>query len=236
MKEDQKKKSPWLLSAVVGTALVVACVIVYALLSSLLCNLTLKIRFGEEIACALLPLSITVIIVSFALFEGVLVVRELCALSETKNRKKIIRITACVSILASLLLAVVHANTYTRFDEDSIDKVCFVEYKSYTWIDRNDVVRYSLSCNAEGEISCALLMRDGEKVEILRSVNSCSKAFLEKYKNMYAYAAYLSRELDKSEYIVDKRIIGEEYMERYYKDTYPEIWSYLEEIINGGNT
>ena len=44
----------------------------------------------------------------------------------------------------------------------------------------------------------------------------------------------ISNEFESSENaIIEGRIIGAEYMEKYYKDTDSVIWKYLNQIING---
>ena len=75
-------------------------------------------------------------------------------------------------------------------------------------------------------------MKDGERIELFGGVNSQSDSFSKEYGNPYGYAAYLTKEFRNSEYIIDERITGEEYMEQFYKKSYPEIWTHLESIIN----
>ena len=223
------------LSAILGTLIVLLAVGAYAVLSSLISNALISTRFGSDASCALLSLSFTAISVSFVLYEAIFIVWEIKGSksgdADAVKLKKIFRIVCVACICLSLLLAVFSANTFTRLDEDSVSKVCFVEYKTYTWEDRNDVLSYSLSCDSEGRLSYLVTMKDGEAVELFASVNSCSDEFIERYENLYGYAAYITQEFKNSEFIIEGKISGKEYMEKFYKDDKPEIWKHLEIII-----
>ncbi len=232
---NNKNNNIGCLGAILGTLVVVVCVVIYAVLSSLICNVTVSARLGGEIACALLPLSMTVIVISFVLFEVIFIAYELAKIkgndADGAAMKKLFRIVTPICIGLSLLLAVFHANTYTKLTEDSVSKVCFTEYKSYSWSERNDVMRYTLACDADGNLTYTLTMKDSEKIELFSSVNSCSDEFIEKHENLYGYAAYLTEEFNKGEYIIEGKVIGEEHMEKHYKDLQPKIWKHLETII-----
>jgi hypothetical protein len=45
------------------------------------------------------------------------------------------------------------------------------------------------------------------------------------------YAAHLSDEVDSSDFIIEKKINGTEYMEKFYKESFPEAWREIEKII-----
>ena len=153
----------------------------------------------------------------------------------TKKKKKTLLIIAAVCICASLIVGVLFANTYVDCREDSINKVCFVTTKEYRWDDRNDVLRYSLSCDENGGLSFQITMKDGEAVELFGNVTSISDSFREKYDadkvDLLSYAAYLSEQFDSSEFVIEKKISGVEYMTEKYKDSNPDIWAQLERII-----
>ena len=226
------------MTGILGTLVVIVATIVYAIVSSLINNLFVSLRLGESADCALLPMTMTGITVAFVLFEIVFVlwlVKKGRKGSEDEKRTALIfRIALITALAASLLFACVGANTYTRLSDDSISKVIFIEQKSYKWNDKNNVMRYTLACSNEGRLSYTVTMKDGEKIELFGSVNSCTEEFIEKYENLYGYAAYLSNEFESSENaIIEGRIIGAEYMEKYYKDTDSVIWKYLNQIING---
>ena len=231
-----KTKNLGCLATLLGTLIVLIATALYAVISSLLCNLILSSRFADETACALLPLSFTVIGIAFVLFEIAFFLLFLGKAkesdTESKKLKKLFRIAAPICVGIALLLSVISANTYTKLTDTSISKVCFSEYKSYTWNDRNDVMRFTLACDENGNLTYTVTMKDGERIELFGSVNSQSNTFKEKYGNPYGYAAYLTKEFRNSIYIIDERITGEEYMEQFYKETYPEIWTHLESIIN----
>lgn len=223
------------LSAILGTLIVILAVGAYAVLSSLISNAVISTRFGNDAACALLSLSFTAISVSFVLYEAIFIVWEIKTSksgdADAARLKKIFRIVCVACICLSLMLAVFSANTFTRLDGDSVSKVCFVEYKTYTWEDRNDVLSYSLSCDPTGKLSYIVTMKDGETVELFSSVNSCSDGFIEKYENLYGYAAHITQKFKNSEFIIEGKISGIEYMEKFYKDDRPEIWKHLDIII-----
>ena len=231
-----KTKNLGCLATLLGTLAVLVATVIYAVISSLICNLILTSRFASETVCALLPLSVTVIGVAFVLFEIafflLFLAKAKAGESEGKKLKKLFRTAAPICIGVALLLSIVSANTYTKLTDASISKVCFTEYKSYTWKDRNDVLRFTLACDENGSLTYTVTMKDGERIELFGGVNSQSDSFAEKYGNPYGYAAYLTKEFRNSEYIIDERITGEEYMERFYKESYPEIWTHLESIIN----
>lgn len=234
----KKSNNKGCFSGIIGTLLVIVGVVIYALLSSLINRIFIGMRFEDQNACALLNLTMISLTVAFVLYEVIFIVWQI-KLSKGSDNKEDSRKTnkmfiwvfvGCVC--ASLLFAVISANTFTECREDSISKVCFVTTKEYRWDrERNDVLRYSLSCSPEGELNFNVTMKDGEVIDILGSVNSCSKQFINEYKNMYGYAAYLDSQFKQSEYYIESNISGTEYMEKYYKDAYPEIWEQISKII-----
>lgn len=233
-KDNNKKVS--ILSGVLGTLAVIVGVVAYVLLSSLFNRLFVGFHLGNDASCALLSLSIIGITVAFILYELIFIAwifkkakaGEDVAQRNKLNRLFILVLIVCISL--SLIFAIFSANTFTRCDEKSISKVCFVTTREYRW-DNRDIIRYSLTCSPEGTLEFSIAMRDGEVINLFSSVNSCSQGFIDKYENLYGYAAYLDKEFKECGYIIDSRIDGVEYMEKYYKDTYPEIWKYLEPII-----
>lgn len=237
MKEN-KSTNIGCLSGILGTIIVILLVVVYAVVSSLINNLFVTLRLGDSADCALLPLTITGISVAFVLYEIIfilwLVKRGRKGSEDERKTSRIFKIALIAGVTASLLFACVGANTYTRLSDDSISKVCIVEYKSYKWNEKNNVMRYTLACTEDGKLTYTVTMKDGEKIEIFGNVNSCTEEFVEKYENLYGYAAYLSNEFESNENaIIEGRIIGAEFMEKYYKDSESGIWKYLIQIING---
>ncbi len=221
---------------ILGTLAVIVCVAIFAVISSLICNLVVSAKLGSEVACSVMTMSMTVIVSAFILFEAVFIffgiARAKKNSSDGKFYKKLLKIIVPSCIGLALILSFVSANTYTKLSENSISKVFFGEYKTYSWTERNDVMRYHLSCDENGKLSYTVTMKDGEKIEILGSVTSCSDEFAQKYKNMYGYAAYLSESFAESEFIIEGKVTGVEHMESFYKDSDPETWKYLEAIIN----
>ncbi len=205
---------------------------IYAVVSSLINRVIVGAKISSEIACALLPLSMVGITVAFVLYEAIFVIWEINNVKGDGSMRRLVRIVATVCISASLLFAIFSANTYTKLGENSISKVCFVTTNEYRWAESNDILSYSLSCDADGNLSYTVNTKDGKSIEFFGSVNSCSGQFIEKHSNLYGYAAYLSNQFDNSQFIIEKKISGQEYMEKHYKDTGSEIWKYLEQIIN----
>ncbi|MBE6584828.1 MAG: hypothetical protein E7649_07660 [Ruminococcaceae bacterium] len=230
---DQKKQGSGCISWLLGTALVIVGVVVYAVISSFINRWFLSARFGDLAACALLPLSLTGLTVAFVLYEAIFIVRLVKFGNDADNAKakRVSMIVTVASIALSLVFAVFSANTFTKLSEDSISKVCFVQTKSYQWNERCDVQRYALSCDANGTLSFSVTMKDGERIELWGEVNSCSQAFTDKYGNLYCYAAYLSEQFGQSQYIIESTVTGVEHMQKHYRDTNSEIWPQLERII-----
>ena len=232
--KNNNKKGGGCLSWLLGTLLVIVGVIVYAVLSSFINRLIIGGRLGDSASCALLPLSLTGLTVAFVLYEAIFIVRliKFGNAKDDAKAKKVSRIVTAACISLSFLFAIFSANTFTKLDENSISKVCFVEIKRYEWQERCDVLRYSLSCDSDGVLNFTVTMKDGEKIELLSQVNSCTEAFTEQYGDLYGYAAYLSDTFDSSDYIIEKSVTGVENMQKYYKDTNSEIWTSLEKIID----
>ena len=97
-------------------------------------------------------------------------------------------------------------------------------------------MRYSLSCDANGGLTFNITMKDGKVISLLGNVTSLSDSFRSKFDtdkvNLLAYAAYLSEEFDSSEFLIEKNVLGVEYMEQHYKNADSEIWKCLEKIID----
>ena len=121
----------------------------------------------------------------------------------------------------------IYANTYTQFDGETITKKALIGKTEYT---TENVNGYSLICNDEG-LKFTISMRDGESFEIFNADTLISPKFNEKYESMFGYAAYLSDIYDSRESIVRKKVSGREKMESTYKESYPDVWKYLESII-----
>ncbi|MGM9643793.1 MAG: hypothetical protein ACI3X1_01770 [Eubacteriales bacterium] len=226
-----KNNNKGCVSGILGTLAVILGVIVYAVLSSLLCGVFVGARFPEKPVCALLTFLIPSIGIAFVIFEVIFVAWQI-KLSKKggdgeKKFKRIFKIVTLSCISALLLLSVVGANTYTKLDDSTISKVCFIDYKSYD-IDE-DISRCTLSCSADGALSYTVTMKDGEKIEFFNSVNAFAGGFKEKYENLFGYASYISEKLSNDG--LPTRIVGEKYMEKYYKEDHAEVWKYLEAMI-----
>ena len=112
-----KKNNKGCASGILGTLCVVLGVAVYAIISSLLNRLFVGIRFGDEVACALLPMTLTGLTVAFVLYEVIFIVWQV-KLSQIASKNgdgakmdKIFKLVAVGCITASLLFAIFSANT-----------------------------------------------------------------------------------------------------------------------------
>ncbi len=214
-----------------GTIAVIVGVVLFSLFSSLINKALISARFGNSTDCALLPLSLAIIAVAFVLFEVIFVIWQIWLGSKGTDKeskiKKVLFITSVICLSLILLLPVISACTYTKLSDDGISKVFFGEYRSYE-LD-SDISRCTLACDSSGKLTFTVTMTDGEKIELLGTVNSCGTGFIEKYENLYGYAAYLCEKLSEKGY--PPRVVGEEYMASY-KESYPEIWRHLEQIIS----
>ena len=226
-----KNNNKGCVSGILGTLAVILGVIVYAVLSSLLCRAFVGARLSDEPACALLTFSIPGIGIAFVLLEGIFVAWQIKLSKKGREGERkfnrIFKIVTLSCISALILLSIVSANTYTKLGSETISKVCFAEYKSYD-VDR-DIARCTLSCSADGALSYTVTMKDGEKIELFNAVNSYGDGFAEKHENLFGYASYLSEKLATGG--LPTRIVGEQYMEKYYKEDHLEVWKYLEAMI-----
>ena len=230
------------LSGILGTALVILGVVIYAVLSSLINRLFIGTRLGGEVACALLSLTLTGLGVAFVLYEIIFIVWQVKLSKKAADQgredgkmNRIFRMVFAGCVCLSLLFSIFSANTYTLCREDSISKVCFVTLKEYRWDEKCDVLRYSFACDAEGGLTYSVTMKDGETVALLGSVTSLSDGFKEKFDtdrvNMLSYAAYLSESFDQSDFIIEKKVSGIEHMEKYFKEN-SAVWEQIQRIIS----
>ena len=215
-------------SGFLGTFFVLLGVAAHALLSSLIAKAFISSRFGSDVACAVLTLTVTNIIVAFALYEIVFIVwqvrtaqrinekkstilRPTVTDNEKKQMDKIFLIVLIVCIALSLAFSIVNANTFTCLKEDSISTVVFTTTKEYRWDgEKCDVLRYSFACDETGGLTFKITMKDGKVFDILGGVTSLSDGFAEKYDtdkvNLLAYVADLSEQFDGSEFIIEKSV------------------------------
>jgi hypothetical protein len=230
---NSKKSNRGCFSGILGTLLVIIGVVAYAFISSALNRAIIGSKFGDGIAAALLPLSVVGLTVAFILYEIIFIMWQIkLGKPDDVKTSKLFRIVAVACICLSVMFAVVSSNTYTEMREDQIKKVCFVDTATYQWSgERCDVSSYVLSCSSDGLVTYTVVMKDGERVELLGQVNSCSSAFLEKYGNMYAYAAYLTESFENSPFIIDGSLEGEEYLDTFCANN-PDAAVSVQKIAN----
>ena len=239
-----KKANKGCISGVIGTIFVVLGVAAYAVISSLFNRIFVGLAHGDAVACALMTKWLVGVGIAFILYEAIFILWQFDLLKKNNRSdnnpksKKVLLTVASACVAASLLIGVVLANTYVDCREDSISNVCFVTTKEYRWDTRNDILRYSLSCDENGGLSFKITMKDGNTIDLFGPVTSISDSFREKYNadkvSLLSYAAYLAEQFYNSGFIIEKEISGIEHMTEIYKDNNPEIWAELEKII--GNT
>ena len=228
---NNKNKNKGCMSGFLGTVYVLLGVVGYAIISLLL-NRIFTSDQGES-SCHVMTFYGTGIAIAFFLYEIIFIVWQikLSVIAQGKGDParftKILKIVAAASISLSLIFAIIGANTYTLCKNDKISKVCFVTTNEYTW---NNVSRFILSCNENGTLEYTVRMKDGEAIEIFNTVNTCSDEFLEEHKSLSGYAAYLTNEFRNSGFIIEEQIIGEEYMEKFFKEK-TDVWENLQIII-----
>lgn len=239
----KKKNGTGILSAILGTLLVILGVVLYAVISSLIDGAFANMRMGDGVAMHLFPMRMTGILISFVLFEAIFIVWHVKASKDASREgdvggkmKRLLRLVALGCICASLLVSVAFANVYTDCREDSITKVAFVPTKEYRWDERCDVAKYIFSCDEGGGLTFNVIMRDGEVIELFASPASVSDGFREKYNmssvKYLGYAAHLAESFANSGYIIDGKVTGVENMERIYKAESPDIWAEIEKILS----
>ena len=243
----KKTKRNGFLSGMLGTLFVLLGVVGYAIVSILCNRIFIGIRFDGEVSAAIMTMFVTGVILAFVLYEAIFIT-WLIKISREDTRegdrdgsmKRLLRIVFAVCISLSLLVAVVCANTFTELREDSISKVCFVTTKEYTWSEsRNDVLRYSFTCDESGGVTFSVTMKDGEVVDILGGVNSMSEEFRDKFEantyGLFKYAADLAEQFESSGYIIEGRITEAsiENAKKCYADDESKapLWEQIDRII-----
>lgn len=239
-----KKKG--FLSAFVGTLAVLAGAFAAMLLTAFLAGVIINSSIKDSPTFISLSIpSAAVFLVYFFLFEVLFFKWQFRLSLEEKSSKpslmrlktepvispekfkKISRVLTVIVLCLCLLFPFIYANTYTQFDGERITKKALIAKTEYT---TESVNGYSLICNDEG-LKFTISMKDGESFEIFNADSLISPKFNEKYESMFGYAAYLSDIYDCRESIVRKKVSGREKMESTYKESYPDVWKYLESII-----
>ena len=182
LNKNSKKNNKGCISGILGTIYVILGMLAFNAISSFLFHpLITASRLGEDVACALMTNSFTSVIIAFVLYEAIFVVwqiklsRTASGIIDEKGTMKRVLIWVFVGcVVLSLAAGVFFSNTYTELREDSISKVFITTTKEYRWDERNDVLRYTCSCDNDGVFSYKIIMKDGESFEILNVKSSAS--------------------------------------------------------------
>ena len=237
-------------TGILGTLAVLVGVVIYAVISSVIAKTFIHSRFGSEAACAILTLTVTNLIVAFVLYEAIFIVWQVrssqkaagknnLSEGEKKTMDKIVLIVLIVCILLSLLFSVINANTFICLREDSISTVCFATTKEYRWDERNDVQRYTFTCDEVGAMTFKVTMKDGKSFDLLGGVTSLSDSFREKYNadkvDLLCYVANLCENFDNGNYIIE-RVVSPSTVEnakKFYEgdESKALIWEQIQRII-----
>jgi hypothetical protein len=242
LNKNSKKNNKGCISGILGTLYVILGILAYSIIASLFNRLIIGARLGGQVAGAIMTNTFTGITIAFVLYEVIFVVwqiklsRAAAGIPDEKGTMK--RVMICVfagCIALSLAVAAFFSNTYTELREDSISSVFVTNTKEYRWDERNDVLRYTFSCDEGGGLTFKVIMKDGKSFDILGGVSSLSSEFIQKYNttkvNLLGYVAHLSEQFDNSDYYIEKKISGIDHMEKIYKEASPEIWAEISKII-----
>ena len=243
---DKKKKGVGFGSTTLGTLIVIGAVVVYGIVSLLLCNLFASIHFGDEVGGALMTFWLASVGIAFILGEVVFIIGQV-KLAMTASRKgeiekitKAFRIALISSVALSFLLAIFTANNFIELKNDSISEVVFVTTKEYRWDkDDNDISSYSLVCDENGSLSFTVTIKGGKEISLLDSVNSLSEAFKKEHVNCLGYAAHLTEAFKGNELNTIEPKISDSTIknaEKLYRDSDNEAnkitWEMIERILN----
>lgn len=243
----KKKSNKSGLGVVIGTLAVIAGAFAAMFLCALISGLVLNASIKDEESFIILTIpSAAVFIVYFILFEVIffkwqfyvsLKQKKMNAMTSISNEeeiispekfKKVSNIITIVVICLCLIFPLIYMRTYTKFADTTITEQALFSKEEYT-ID--DVNGYSLLCNSDG-MKYTISMKNGKSYEIFNADSLISEKFNQKHESMFGYAAYLSKTYDAQERIIRKRVSGTDRMREAYEKDHPDVWKYLEIIIN----
>ncbi len=134
-------------------------------------------------------------------------------------------------LLAGVLLTgAICVSTYRLVTPDGIRTYFFAETASYEW---KQVSAYTVDCDSDSGLSVTFTMRDGKKFEILHGVNSATEAFREGYSSVTEYAVDIDKKMDALQ--VPANVRHPELAERFYRESYPELWPHVATLIGYRN-
>ena len=242
---NNKKRGVGCGSAILGTLIVIGAVVVYGIVSLLLCNLFASLRFGNEVGGALMTFWLIGVGIAFVLGELVFVLGQIklamtaSGKGEGEKMSKIFRISLISAVALSFLLAIFSANNFTELKNDSISEVIFFTTNEYRWDkDDNDISSYSLVCDENGSLSFTVTVKGGKEISLLDSVNSLSEAFKKEHVNCLGYAAHLTEAFkDNGLNTIEAKISDStiKNAEKLYRDSENEAskitWEMIERIL-----
>ena len=235
---NNKKRGVGCGSAILGTLIVIGAVVVYGIVSLLLCNLLASLRFGNEVGGALMTFWLVGVGIAFVLSQIKLAMTA-SGKGEGEKMSKIFRISLISAVALSFLLAIFSANNFTELKNDSISEVIFFTTNEYRWDkDDNDISSYSLVCDENGSLSFTVTVKGGKEISLLDSVNSLSEAFKKEHVNCLGYAAHLTEAFkDNGLNTIEAKISDStiKNAEKLYRDSENEAskitWEMIERIL-----
>lgn len=253
MKNQKRSSGRGCLFLIVGTLLILLLMALYIFAVGRITAAVIEARTGSAPAYAVLTAQIPCIVVAFVLLEGILVLQYLPSQEEydrnnpsavTPERRNRFwgtrRSTNLLSLILLLLVVVcgaVSVNTYRVVSEDGITTSIFGFGHSYSW---EDVTDCQVDCSTDEGLSLTFTMSDGKEFEILQNTVSDNAAFAEKYGSpggsdskqtaTLAFSVDVCRRLESRG--ITRRVYHRERTIRFYKDKYPDQWTYVSELIN----
>lgn len=242
---NDKKQGIGCGSAILGTLVVIGALIIYGIISLLLCRVFVSARFGDGVGGALMTFWLSSVGIAFVLFEIAFAVWQVklamvaSGKADENKMRRIFRITLVSAIALSFILAIFSANTFTELKNDSISKVCFVTTEEYRWDkDDNDVSSYSFECDENGSVSFTVTMKGNKVISILDAVNSLSESFKKEHTNGLGYAAHLTESFKENGLNTIEAKISDSTVEnakKHYRDSENEAqkitWTMIERIL-----
>ena len=245
MEKKSGKSKKGILFLILGTLAVIAGVMIFAVVTGRVTAALVESRYGGTASYVLLTASIPCIAICFVLLEAILFLQYLPdTAAKLQSRrpmlgqpeqpmysKKVINLV-CLGLLAlTVLCGFVSTNTYTVVSEDGISTHFFAETSRYEW---RQVTRYTVDCDTDRGLSVTYTMRDGKQFEVLQNAVSTTDTFDEQYGSATAFALHTSEKLHELQ--IPKTCYHQELAISFYRDTMPETWTYVAQLINYQST
>lgn len=249
MRKQRSSNGRGCLFLIAGTVLILLLMALYIIAVGRITSSTIEARSGDRPAYAVMSAQVPCILVAFVLLEGILVLQYLPSREDYDRQaapapdakkgglfgtRRLMNLVSVVLLLLVVVCGAVSINIYRMISEDGITTRVLFSTHDYSW---EDVTAYRVDCDGEKGLSLTLTMSDGERFEILQNTISDNAAFAAKYGTeaadkqtpVLAFALELCRQLDQRE--VHRSVSHRDRAIRFYRDTYPDQWVYVQELI-----